>query len=77
MAFRRPNPRERRVTGWRSTLGGSPSAAAIDLDLGLDEPSPSAAPSDMSLDDLDEPTVPVEGTGDDDDVTNLGCAETT
>jgi excisionase family DNA binding protein len=42
------------------------SMSDIDLDLGLDEPSPSAAPSDLSLEDLDEPTVPVEGTGDDD-----------
>ncbi|HEY4233946.1 MAG TPA: excisionase family DNA-binding protein [Lacipirellulaceae bacterium] len=41
-------------------------ASDIDLDLGLDEPLASAAHSDLGLEDLDEPTVPVEGTGDDD-----------
>jgi len=34
----------------------------IDLDLGEDEPLSSPAASDVNLDDLDEPTVPVDGT---------------
>jgi excisionase family DNA binding protein len=44
----------------------------IKLDLGEDEPLAGPAASDLSLDDLDEPTLPVEGQGDDDDVISLG-----
>jgi excisionase family DNA binding protein len=47
----------------------TPSAGSdLELDLGIDEPSHVEASSDIALDDLDEPTVPVEGTGDDDEV---------
>lgn len=46
----------------------------IDLDLGDDEPLSSPAASDISLDDLDEPTVPVDG-GSEGDVLELNDGE--
>ena len=51
------------------------SMSDLDLDLGLDESLPSGAPSDLSLEDLEEPTVPVEGSADDDDVIELGLGD--
>src|SRR6266851_5571914 len=50
---------------------GSDAVSMSDIDLDLDESSPTAAASDLSLDDLEEPTVPVEGSGDE-DVLELG-----
>jgi excisionase family DNA binding protein len=46
----------------------SAAESDVELDLGIEEPSQSEAASDIGLEDLDEPTVPVEGTGDDDEV---------
>lgn len=40
----------------------------LDLDLGDDKPLEVAATSDLNLDDLDEPTLPVEGADDGDEV---------
>jgi len=45
-----------------------------DEDLGADAPLPSPAASDLSLDELDEPTVPVDGTDDDEEAVELGRA---
>lgn len=59
----------------KSNVSALPSMGALsdielgsELDLGDDQPLDVAATSDLSLDDLDEPTVPVEG-GVDDEIT--------